>query len=850
MTDKSSNNSNTGKNDSQAKDAAANSATVVASAKGTDNSTVIKPGTSNTDSPKNSTPQKPASKTYASDKSTVIASKPSPKQTPEQTPNHSIKQPISHKEQKAKPEIKSATPTPALPAAENVLTQIFQSAHDDNSTHGFDKAKAMANKALAEDKIILNKRFVLEEMLGCGGMGAVYRAKDLRKVEADDLNPFVAVKVLNDEFKNHPQAFVTLQREASRSHILSHPNIVTVHDFDRDGDVIYMTMELLQGQDLDSLLYANKGKGLPFDEALSIFKEMCKALIFAHKKEIIHSDLKPGNIFITSNGAKILDFGIARLVNDSQGDFDAGSLGALTPSYASLEMINESAPPAASDDIYAAAIIFYELLTGKHPYQHKPADEALKQNLKPAKIESLKKNQWLALEKALQLDRSKRTSSLEELLQEFTGEKKFPLFKVVSLVLLAATATLAYFVLSEGDLDSHAQEAFLKGEECFEAKDWSCALKSYNTALKLRPRHSQAKEKLKLAQEKQLAETLNTLKSEANECLESSEDLICAKSKLSELTRLAPNSDVAKQVNEMIATFEKNQKIKAAMIQANQCLQQVDFECSLEQIEQVLSLAPNHKSAISFKDKIIAEQQKTSAKLQELEQKYKKAITAGQKCHTNQNYDCAVEHFKKAIEAKPADIEAQTLHKNAIFAKKQQKESLDKAATLVSKGSSCFNKNNFSCAITNAKLALDLVKGYKPAKSLLWKADKARKEHNAHQAIIDNQFQSMFDQAIDCYELKQFDCAVTYIKQANKLRPNDPEARAFLQKTIDSQNNMEKATRLLDKASTCLNRKNYTCAISNAESALEFVPDYAPAVEMHEKASSELRKVKRSIKIE
>ena len=94
---------------------------------------------------------------------------------------------------------------------------------------------------------VIKKRFVLETLLGKGGMGLVFGAIDRRKEEARDPNPRVALKVLNADFQRHPQAFMALQREARKAQTLAHPNVVTVFDFDRDGDAVYMTMELLQG---------------------------------------------------------------------------------------------------------------------------------------------------------------------------------------------------------------------------------------------------------------------------------------------------------------------------------------------------------------------------------------------------------------------------------------------------------------------------------------------------------------------------------------------------------------------------------------------------------------------------
>ena len=89
----------------------------------------------------------------------------------------------------------------------------------------------------------LNGRFVLEECIGFGGMGTVYRALDLRKLEASDRKPYIAIKVLNAPFRSHPKSLIALQREARKAQTLAHPNIVAVYDFDRDGSMVYLTME-------------------------------------------------------------------------------------------------------------------------------------------------------------------------------------------------------------------------------------------------------------------------------------------------------------------------------------------------------------------------------------------------------------------------------------------------------------------------------------------------------------------------------------------------------------------------------------------------------------------------------
>jgi len=118
-------------------------------------------------------------------------------------------------------------------------------------------------KYLEDGQQLLKNRFIFEKVLGAGGMGVVYKAKDLLKVEAQDRDPYVAIKVLSDEFKTHPEAFIALQRESRKTQRIAHPNIVNVHDFDRDGDNVFMTMEYLEGKPLDKLISDYKSTGLP-----------------------------------------------------------------------------------------------------------------------------------------------------------------------------------------------------------------------------------------------------------------------------------------------------------------------------------------------------------------------------------------------------------------------------------------------------------------------------------------------------------------------------------------------------------------------------------------------------------
>jgi len=301
---------------------------------------------------------------------------------------------------------------------------------------------------------MIKNRFVFEELLGAGGMGLVYKAKDLLKVEAQDRDPYVAIKVLSDEFKTHPEAFIALQRESRKTQRIAHPNIVNVHDFDRDGDTVFMTMEYLDGKPLDKLISQYRSVGLPSEEVWKILNGLCSALSYAHGQNIIHSDFKPGNIFVSTKGvAKVFDFGIARAVakaehrEESQDDrtvFDAGNLGALTPAYASLEML-EGKTPDVRDDIYALGCIAYELFTGEHPYNRIHADEGKRQKLKPKRIPGLTKKQWQAIERALAFDRADRTESVDAFWKEITRKESHAGKIAFAILLLIGLGAAAYY---------------------------------------------------------------------------------------------------------------------------------------------------------------------------------------------------------------------------------------------------------------------------------------------------------------------------------------------------------------------------------------------------------------------
>ncbi len=209
---------------------------------------------------------------------------------------------------------------------------------------------------MSETKI-LNNRYTLEAELGRGGMGVVYRARDLQ------LDRMVAVKVLPPEFTHDTQFLARFKSEVRNTAKLQHQHIVAIYDVGVDGNTNYFVMQLIEGQDLKSLL-TTRGR-LPETEVLRYLGQIASALDYAHESGIVHRDIKPENILIDQKGiARVTDFGIARSMDGTR--MTGGMIG--TPEYMSPEQAQGIETDGRSDQ-YALAIVAYEMFTGTTPFR-------------------------------------------------------------------------------------------------------------------------------------------------------------------------------------------------------------------------------------------------------------------------------------------------------------------------------------------------------------------------------------------------------------------------------------------------------------------------------------------------
>jgi serine/threonine-protein kinase len=205
--------------------------------------------------------------------------------------------------------------------------------------------------------IIFNDRYQLNTELGEGGLAQVYLSQDLA------LGRMVAVKLLRQQYTNDPTFLVRFHREAQSAASLNSSNVVSVYDFGQDHGRPYIVMEYVPGRDLRSVL--DRGL-LTVPQVIDYIVQVCNAVGMAHRRGMVHGDLKPGNILISpENRAKVTDFGLARALGESA--MDDGELVWGTPAYFAPEQAaGDRVMPAT--DVYAIGIMLYEMLSGSLPF--------------------------------------------------------------------------------------------------------------------------------------------------------------------------------------------------------------------------------------------------------------------------------------------------------------------------------------------------------------------------------------------------------------------------------------------------------------------------------------------------
>jgi serine/threonine-protein kinase len=204
----------------------------------------------------------------------------------------------------------------------------------------------------------LGSRYLLDDPIGQGGMGVVWRGRDRQ------FGDLCAIKLLRPEFAADPESVARFVRERTALVRFRHPNVVTLRDMIVEGDRLALVMDLVEGGDLDS--YRRNGGGtLSLGESLGLTAQICDALAAAHAAGIVHRDLKPANVLLDAGQVRLADFGIARIAGDSAATRTGAIIGTI--GFMAPEVIRGE-PPTAACDVYALGITLYELLTGARPF--------------------------------------------------------------------------------------------------------------------------------------------------------------------------------------------------------------------------------------------------------------------------------------------------------------------------------------------------------------------------------------------------------------------------------------------------------------------------------------------------
>jgi serine/threonine-protein kinase Stk1 len=285
-------------------------------------------------------------------------------------------------------------------------------------------AAEVTRSAPGELPEVLGGRYRIERLLGVGGMGAVYRARDLLREQFGDPEPYVALKTLSDDFAEYPDANSLLYSEFALTARLTHPHVVRLFGFEVDvpSQRAFLILELLKGLTLDQLL-CERPDGLPWGELQEIAIALLDALSYSHSLGVLHGDLKPSNVMLAEDGLRLFDYGLGQPVEGLLPGLPRlcrNRFTAWTPRYAALELL-DGAPLTAAADVYALACVLYELASGRHPFRRLSAKQAKAMELDKQlqRPKQLPEHYWPALRTALAFDEAQRGIDCAQLLAVF-----------------------------------------------------------------------------------------------------------------------------------------------------------------------------------------------------------------------------------------------------------------------------------------------------------------------------------------------------------------------------------------------------------------------------------------------
>ncbi len=278
------------------------------------------------------------------------------------------------------------------------------------------KAGSSETPTLLPVGALVDRKYAIQRVLGQGGMGVVYLARDIHTDHS------IVLKAVRKELAHRPDIRARMLAEGKALAQIDHPNVVHLNAVVAQGEDLWLVMQFIDGETLDKIIGTAKDTGgMPIDRAVRLFRQIASGVGAAHQEGVIHRDLKPANVIIRKKDgvAKVMDFGIAKLPNDPDGAITKGVIGSLW--YMSPEQVTGRRDLDARCDVYALGILFYQMLTGRVPFHGDSEYQIMKLQAEapmpfarvlraevPAEIEAI-------IQRATQKDRAHRFQSCDEL---------------------------------------------------------------------------------------------------------------------------------------------------------------------------------------------------------------------------------------------------------------------------------------------------------------------------------------------------------------------------------------------------------------------------------------------------
>jgi serine/threonine-protein kinase len=618
------------------------------------------------------------------------------------------------------------------------------------------------------------------DVVGRGGMGVVYRAKD------PFLDRMVAIKIMTISYTDQPDLLQRFYREAKATANLQHPNIVTVYELGEHEGSPYLAMQYLEGASLDSIL--RSGQPLTLLQKVDIIIEACHGLSYAHQKGIVHRDIKPGNIMVLKDASvKIVDFGIAR-IGDTNFTRTGQFMGSLN--YMSLEQLNDKLQVDQRTDVYSTGVVLYQILTGALPFEAESTGATLMKilNENPAPFSKYLSEFPPELEtitlKALAKDRDQRYSSADELALDLTQLADH---------------------LKQDQIVHHMQQAELLVQQnnIFQANDELMAV------LKLDKQNTKAAAMLrtlrKQIEKEQSTERARQLREQAEDAL-GREDFEPALGFVEQALHLdATNADLQQLKNKVQAAKAEIDHLRQVMQRAENAHRAGNLDTAKQAIEEVLERRPNDTRVKSLYRMI---QKELDERMRQ--KRMETLLEAARKEMTGRRYTAAFDLLKEAEKVDPDAPTVRSLLESLNSARDQEQKRRD-LEQFTRQIEQALNTDDPQTALN---LLSEGLKRFPAEPALLKLKDLAESQNQAAQTK--SFVRERIAAAREILNAGNATGALKVLQEALKKAPGNPHLESLVsiaQERMAQDRDDQAKSRCIQQANDAIGKRNYAEAI-------------------------------------